>query len=104
MVASLCRGAFSTVYRCKSKADGKNYAVKVIMVNNMRRVHDALHIAQSAMRLAKQGIFFGMGASLVLMVLALLGHITPVFGAVVQEILDVTVILNALRLNFEKVK
>ena len=34
--SSCCRGAFSTVYRCKSKADGKHYAVKVIMVNNMR--------------------------------------------------------------------
>lgn len=76
----------------------------VIMVNNMHRVHDALHIAQSAMRLAKQGIFFGMGASVILMVVALLGHITPVFGAVMQEILDGAVIINSLRLNFEKIK
>jgi P-type E1-E2 ATPase len=75
----------------------------VIMVNNMHRVHDALHIAQSAMRLAKQGIFFGMGASVILMVLSLLGHITPVFGAIAQEILDAAVIMNALRLNFEKI-
>lgn len=75
----------------------------VIMVNNINRVHDALHIAQSAMRLAKQGIFFGMGVSMILMVFALLGYITPVFGALAQEILDVIVIINALRLNFQKV-
>jgi P-type E1-E2 ATPase len=75
----------------------------VIMVNNINRVHDALHIAQSAMRLAKQGIFFGMGVSMILMVFALLGYITPVFGALAQEILDVIVISNALRLNFQKV-
>jgi heavy metal translocating P-type ATPase len=75
----------------------------VIMVNNMNRVHDALHIAQSAMRLAKQGIFVGMGASVILMVLALQGYITPVAGAIMQEILDAAVIINALRLNFEKI-
>ena len=69
----------------------------VIMVNNMHRVHDALHIAQNAMKLAKQGIFFGMGVSVILMVLALLGYITPIFGALMQEILDVIVIMNALR-------
>lgn len=75
----------------------------VIMVNDMHRVHDAIHIAQSAIRLAKEGIFSGMGISLILMVLALLGHITPVLGAILQEILDAAVILNALRLNFEKI-
>jgi heavy metal translocating P-type ATPase len=76
----------------------------VIMVNNIHRVHDALHIAQNAIKLAKQGIFFGMGASVVLMIFAMLGYITPVFGAVMQEILDVIVILNALRLNFQKIE
>ena len=75
----------------------------VIMVNDMHKVHDALHIAQSAIKLAKQGIFFGMGVSILLMMIALFGYIPPVFGAVMQEILDVAVILNALRLNFEKI-
>ncbi|MCX6754329.1 MAG: heavy metal translocating P-type ATPase [Candidatus Nomurabacteria bacterium] len=76
----------------------------VIMVNNMHRVHDALHIAQSAVRLAKQSIFFGMGVSIMLMILAMLGYITPIFGAIMQEILDAIVIMNALRLNFEKIE
>lgn len=75
----------------------------VIMVNNMHRVHDALHIAQSAMKLAKQGIFVGMGVSIILMLFALFGYIAPVIGAIMQEVLDVAVILNALRLNFEKI-
>lgn len=75
----------------------------VIMENDMHRVHDAIHIAQGALRLAKQGIFFGMGASVILMVFALFGYIIPVYGAVMQEALDVIVILNALRLNFQKI-
>jgi heavy metal translocating P-type ATPase len=75
----------------------------VIMVNNMHRVHDALHIAQSTMKLAKQSIFFGMGVSSILMLFALLGYITPIFGAIMQEILDVVVIINVLRINFQKI-
>lgn len=75
----------------------------VIMVNNMHRVHDALHIAQNVMRLAKQSIFFGMGISIILMVFALFGYITPIFGAMMQEILDIVVIINVLRINFQEV-
>lgn len=67
-------------------------------------MHDALHIAQRTMKIAKQGIFIGMGVSITLMVLALFGYVTPVPGAVMQEILDVVIIVNALRLNFENIE
>ncbi len=76
----------------------------VIMQNNFMRVHDALHIAQRVMWVAKEGIFVGMGLSVVLMVIAALGYIPPVYGAMLQEVVDVAVILNALKLNFEKVE
>jgi P-type E1-E2 ATPase len=75
----------------------------VITQNNMVRVHDALHIGQRALSLAKQSIFVGMGVSIVLMFIASFGYIPPVLGAIFQEALDVAVILNALRLNFEKI-
>jgi P-type E1-E2 ATPase len=75
----------------------------VIMVNDIHRVHDAVHVAQGAMRLAKQGIYLGMGTSLTLIVFAVFGLITPIAGAVMQEILDAVVILNALRVNFQKI-
>lgn len=75
----------------------------VIMVGNMNRVHDVIHIAQRTMKIAKQGIWFGMGVSMILMVLALLGYVAPVPGALMQEVLDVVVIANALRIHFEKI-
>lgn len=74
----------------------------VITVNNLGRVGEALKIAKQVLSIAKQGIFFGMGVSIILMVIAALGHITPVYGALLQELLDVAVILNALRVNFQK--
>jgi len=74
----------------------------VIMQNDLMRVHDAVHIAQNVMRIAKQSIFIGLGISILLMVIASLGYIQPVYGALLQEVLDVAVILNALRVNFQK--
>lgn len=76
----------------------------VIVVNNMLRVHDVLHIAQRVMRIAKQSIFIGIGVSVVMMGFAAFGMIPPVLGAVLQEVLDVAVILNALRVSFEDIK
>lgn len=69
----------------------------VITVENVGRVADVIAIGRRMVRVAKQGIFFGMGASVVLMVLAALGYIRPAAGALLQELLDLAAILNALR-------
>jgi len=76
----------------------------VITVDNLERVGTALKIAKHVISIAKQGIFLGMGLSIFLMIIAALGYIQPVYGALLQELLDVAVILNALRVNFEEVK
>ena len=54
-------------------------------------------IAKKTIRIAMQSILFGIGASIVAMVLASLGLIPPLLGAGLQEAIDVAVILNALR-------
>ncbi|HVY67511.1 MAG TPA: heavy metal translocating P-type ATPase [Patescibacteria group bacterium] len=76
----------------------------VITVNNLSRIGVALKIAKRVMFIAREGIFLGMGVSVFLMVLAALGYIQPVYGAMLQELLDVAVILNALRVNFAREK
>ena len=43
----------------------------------------------------------GIGLSVVGMIAATLGYISPVQGAVFQELIDVAVILNALRALFD---
>src|SRR6185437_15266806 len=49
------------------------------------------------MRIARQSIQTGLGLSGVAMLLAAFGLIAPAVGAVLQEIIDVAVIVNALR-------
>ncbi len=69
----------------------------VLLVDDVTKVGDGIKIGQRMLRVARQGIFFGMGGSFVLMGIASLGYIQPAFGALMQEGIDIVVILNALR-------
>ena len=69
----------------------------VILADRLDRVGEAIVIAQRARRIAVQSIIAGMGLSILAMVAATFGWLMPVPAAVVQEVIDVAVILNALR-------
>lgn len=69
----------------------------VITVDNVERVADIIGIGRRMVEVAKQGILFGLGASLLLMILAGLGYVRPAAGALLQEVIDLAAILNALR-------
>ncbi|RWE61903.1 MAG: heavy metal translocating P-type ATPase, partial [Mesorhizobium sp.] len=53
--------------------------------------------AQRTRAIALQSIIAGLALSAVAMGAAAMGQITPVAGALIQESIDVSVILNALR-------
>jgi heavy metal translocating P-type ATPase len=69
----------------------------VLLVDDVGATAEAVWLGQRMLRIAKQGIFLGLGFSFVLMVIAAFGFIAPAFGAILQEIIDASVILNALR-------
>lgn len=69
----------------------------VIMQDDLGRVATAISISKRSLRIAKQSIFIGIGLSFVLMIFAAFGKIPPLYGAILQEVVDVAVILNALR-------
>ncbi len=69
----------------------------VIMADRLDRVGEAILIAQRARRIAVESIVAGMGLSLAAMAAATAGWLAPVPAAIVQEVIDVAVILNALR-------
>jgi P-type E1-E2 ATPase len=69
----------------------------VLLVDRLDRVLSALRIARWSRHIALQSVYAGVGLSFVGMVAAALGYLTPVRGALVQEVIDVAVILNALR-------
>jgi heavy metal translocating P-type ATPase len=69
----------------------------VILADRLDRVGDAIVIAQRARRIAVQSIAVGMSLSVLAMLAAMVGWLLPVPAAIVQEVIDVAVILNALR-------
>ena len=61
------------------------------------RIVPAIQIARYSRLIALESVIAGIGLSLLGMIAAALGYITPVQGALLQEAIDVAVILNALR-------
>lgn len=69
----------------------------VIMLNNIERVADGLFIAQNTLKIAKQSILIGISLSIILMLIYATGKFSAASGAAVQELVDITVIIYALR-------
>jgi heavy metal translocating P-type ATPase len=71
-----------------------------IMDNSLQKVDEFLHISQRMRTIALQTAGIGMLLSIVGMLFAATGHLSPVNGAICQEIIDVLAVLNALRAAF----
>ena len=69
----------------------------ILLADDPGRIVDAIEISRQTMRIARQSILVGLGISAAGMLFAMLGYIAPVVGAVIQEVVDLAVILNALR-------
>src|SRR5262249_4378327 len=69
----------------------------VILESSLAKVDELLHVSRRLRRIALQSAVGGMALSLVGMVLAAVGCLPPVAGAVAQEVIDVLAVANALR-------
>lgn len=69
----------------------------VIMLDDVSRVAQAVEISQRTLSIARQSILMGILISLGLMAVFATGKFKPVYGALLQEVVDVLVIANALR-------
>ncbi len=69
----------------------------VLVVDRLDRLVDAMAIARRSRRIAAQSVILGMGLAFAFMGAGALGLFGPVAGAVIQELIDVASILNALR-------
>ncbi|MHA7680294.1 heavy metal translocating P-type ATPase [Cupriavidus sp. PET2-C1] len=69
----------------------------VLLVDRLDRLAEAMQIALRTRRIAVQSVVAGMALSLAAMIAAAFGYLPPLAGALLQELIDVVVILNALR-------
>ena len=69
----------------------------VIMLDNLEKVATSVAIAKRTFFIARQSILIGIIISIGLMLIFSTGKFQPVYGAIIQEVVDVIVIFNALR-------
>lgn len=73
----------------------------VIMLDNLNQVAVGVGIAKRTIRIAKQAILTGIFLSVILMFIFATGKFPPIAGAAIQELVDVVVIIYALRAHSE---
>ena len=69
----------------------------VVLDSSLERLDDLLHIGARMRRIALQSAIGGMGLSVIGMILAVFGLLTPLAGAIAQEVIDIAAILNSAR-------
>jgi heavy metal translocating P-type ATPase len=69
----------------------------VLLVDRIERLRSGIEIARRSRRIAIESVIAGIGLSVLAMIAAAFGYLQPVEGALLQEVIDVAVILNALR-------
>jgi heavy metal translocating P-type ATPase len=72
----------------------------VIMDTSLEKVDEFLHISRRLRSILLQSAVGGMALSLLGMAVAAAGYLPPVAGAVLQELIDVAAVVNALRVAF----
>ena len=72
----------------------------VVIDNSLKKVDEFMHISRQMRFVALQSAVGGMALSIVGMLFAATGHLSPVSGAITQEVIDILAVLNALRAAF----
>ncbi len=88
--------AFGQISSATAEAAGA-----VIMESTLAKVDELLHISMSMRSIALQSAIGGMLLSVIGMLFAAAGYISPVAGALLQEGIDILAIANALRLTWQ---
>ena len=71
----------------------------VVLDSSLEKVDELIHISRRMRRIALESALGGMALSLVGMMLAAAGWLSPLVGAIAQEAIDVAAVLNALRVS-----
>ena len=81
----------------RGAAASSEAADAVLLVDRLDRIVEVIDIARRSRRIALQSVAVGIGLSFAAMIVAAFGYLPPVQGALFQEVIDVAVIVNALR-------
>lgn len=97
MTAATVGVAFGAAHDVASEASDA-----VVLDSSLERLDDLIHIGERMRRIALQSALGGIGISLVAMGFAVFGFITPIVGAILQEVIDLAAILNSARVAIDR--
>lgn len=97
---ALARADVGIVFSGTENSASIEAADVAILGHNVGHIHELLAFSKRSVRIAWQSVVTGIGLSALGMLLAAFGGIAPVDGAILQEGIDVSVIVNALRAAF----
>jgi heavy metal translocating P-type ATPase len=69
----------------------------VILKRDIGLFQDLIHVSRRSYRIARQSMLIGIGLSIIGMFAGAFGYLPPVQGAILQEVIDALVIVNAVR-------
>ena len=69
----------------------------VVLDNSLSKVDELIHIGVRMKRIALESAVGGMALSMAGMIIAALGWLRPIEGAIAQEVIDLVAVLNAVR-------
>jgi P-type E1-E2 ATPase len=81
----------------RGAAPSSEAADAILLVDRLDRIPEVIDVARRSRRIAVQSVIAGIGLSVAAMLVAAFGYLPPVQGALLQELIDVAVIVNALR-------
>jgi heavy metal translocating P-type ATPase len=76
----------------------------VILEADVRKIDELVHLSKRTLRIALQSAVGGMALSAAGMVAAAVGFLPPLEGAILQEVVDIAAVLNAVRAAFPSAK
>jgi heavy metal translocating P-type ATPase len=71
----------------------------VVLDSSLRKIDELIHIGERMTRISLQSAVGGILLSAIGMAAAALGYLSPLNGAIAQEIIDLAAVLNALRVT-----
>ncbi len=94
---ALARADVGVVFSGTENSASIEAADVAILGHDVRSIEELLVLSKRSVRIARQSVVAGIGLSTLGMLAASTGAIPPVSGAIIQEVIDALVILNALR-------
>ncbi|WOT03620.1 heavy metal translocating P-type ATPase [Shewanella youngdeokensis] len=96
--APVLAGANLSVAMGSGAAISKNSADIILLGDNLSRFADAVKVAKTTKRIIKQNLFWAIGYNLLIIPLAVSGHLVPYIAAIGMSASSLIVVTNSLRL------